>query len=405
MSILFFLMLFFVLTADGLIVFLTPVVVYLLTGSIEYSGLSYALWWLPRIILIPLLGKYIDQLGVRLLSVISDSIKTAGCLFLIYADFSSDLMIAIAFGIVGSLISIGNAQTLISYEKIVSLISTTKSHHANLISRMDFLGMIAGPAIGMLMIDYGYRSLLVLPCLLYALNALFFLVKTKNLESDPIAAENTPESVTSTVSISPLFYIISTPAIIFSVLLAVGNNMFDGLVESSGAALIERSMGLPVKYFGLIDVAAGICGVFGTYLYGFLLPKTSRNSLLLFAVILITASSVILIVYKSSFVVFVSCYALSIVGKVFTGNICRMIRIELIKPAVFASTSSLIVLINQLILPVIGLLIYLAADSTYIIYILMAIAVSVTFLMGLLLFRCLCVSPSGANLNRTASKL
>ncbi|MCG9526216.1 MFS transporter, partial [Providencia rettgeri] len=56
MSNLFFLMLFCVLTADGLMVFLTPVLVYQLTGSIEYSGLSYALWWLPRILIIPLIG-------------------------------------------------------------------------------------------------------------------------------------------------------------------------------------------------------------------------------------------------------------------------------------------------------------------------------------------------------------
>ncbi|PLR29530.1 MFS transporter, partial [Chimaeribacter arupi] len=37
MSILFFYLLFFVLTADGLMVFLTSVIVYQLTGSIEYS--------------------------------------------------------------------------------------------------------------------------------------------------------------------------------------------------------------------------------------------------------------------------------------------------------------------------------------------------------------------------------
>ena len=41
-------MLFLVLSADGLMV-LTPVIVYQLTTSIEYAGLTYALWWLPRI--------------------------------------------------------------------------------------------------------------------------------------------------------------------------------------------------------------------------------------------------------------------------------------------------------------------------------------------------------------------
>ncbi len=77
--------------------------------------------------LIPLIGQYIDGLGVRPVSVISDSCKIIGCLFLLIVDFSSDLVaIAISFGLVGSLISIGNSQTLISYEKIIALMSRHK---------------------------------------------------------------------------------------------------------------------------------------------------------------------------------------------------------------------------------------------------------------------------------------
>ena len=36
----------------------------------------------------------------------------------------------------------------------------------------------------------------------------------------------------------------------FSILIAIGNNMFDGLIESRGAALIDQSMNLPIKYYG-----------------------------------------------------------------------------------------------------------------------------------------------------------
>lgn len=167
MRIVFFYMLFIVLTADGLMVFLAPVIVYSLTRSIEYSGLTYALWWLPRIFLIPLIGKYIDNLGIRMVSIISDSCKIIGCLCLILMSLSSDLMIAICFGIMGSLISIGNSQTLLSYEKIIALISNDKETHVNLLARMDFLGMIVGPTIGIIFIDYGYKYLLFFSFLFY----------------------------------------------------------------------------------------------------------------------------------------------------------------------------------------------------------------------------------------------
>ncbi|WIF72587.1 MFS transporter [Proteus vulgaris] len=191
MRIVFFHMLFFVLTADGLMVFLTPVIVYQLTTSIEYAGLTYALWWLPRIFLIPLIGKYIDSLGVRPISIISDGFKITGCLFLLYVDFTSEMMIAVSFGLVGSLISIGNSQTLISYEKIVASISNNKEHHINMMSRMDFLGMIIGPLIGIFFIDYGYKYLLVIPVIFYFINACFFLFLYK--EKNRINENNSEE--------------------------------------------------------------------------------------------------------------------------------------------------------------------------------------------------------------------
>jgi len=389
MSIIYFFMLFGVLTADGLMIFLTPVLVYQLTGSIEYSGLSYALWWLPRCMIIPLIGKYIDYLGIRPLSIISDAIKSAGCMFLAFSHFSSDLEIAVAFGIVGSLISIGNSQTIISYEKIVSLISKYKDHHVNLISRMDFSGMVVGPLIGMILIDYSIRVILIVPCVLYIVNAIFFFSRKKGLNTNHEHNVNDKEH-------SPVIFtdykqgfklIILAPALILSVFLASGNNLFDGLVESTGAALIDRNMGLPVKYFGMIDVVAGVFGVAGTYLYGMISVHYNRNNLLAGAVLVITGSSIMLIAYPSSFPIFVGAYALSIVGKVFTGNICRMIRIEKIPVASFAGTSSIIVLLNQSVLPLIGLIIYFSGDSTELISLFMIIAVLITFLSGVLLWR------------------
>lgn len=389
MSALFFFMLFCVMTADGLMVFLTPVLVYQLTGSIEYSGLSYALWWLPRILIIPFTGKYIDRLGVRPISVSSDLIKSAGCLFLAFGSFSSGLSVAVAFGIVGSIISIGNSQTVISFEKLVSTLSRTREHHANLISRMDFFGMVAGPLIGIALIDYGYRLLLVVPCILYAANALFFILKKKELRDTRLSTSDAPASSSHTEGgFKQNFKIIFlSPVLLLCISLAAGNNMFDGLVESSGTALIDRVMGLHIKYFGLIDVAAGVCGVAGTYLYGSLNSLMSRKTMLFFAVITITVSSLLMLAYPSLFPVFVGGYALSITGKVFTGNICRMIRIETINPSNFAGASSLIVLFNQSVLPVIGMIIYFSGDSTRPVYFFMLVSVIISFTAGMILCR------------------
>ncbi|MEQ5207639.1 MFS transporter [Proteus vulgaris] len=384
MRIVFFYMLFFVLTADGLMVFLTPVIVYQLTTSIEYAGLTYALWWLPRIFLIPLLGKYIDSLGVRPISIISDGFKITGCLFLLYADFTSEMMIAVSFGLVGSLISIGNSQTLISYEKIIASISNNKEHHINMMSRMDFLGMIIGPLIGIFFIDYGYKYLLVIPIIFYFINACFFLFLYK--EKNRIN-ENNSEKITFSNKV--ITYIISSPIILFSIFVALGNNMFDGLIESSGTALIDRSMKLPIKYYGFIDIAAGICGVLGTYLYSYLSKYISRRPLTIISILIIAISSSFLVFFQGSMILFFISYAISIIGKVFSGNILRMLRIEIIPLNQLASVSSLIILLNQLILPIVGGLLFFSTGDVSVVYTLMIAAIAITLISGGLLIMCL----------------
>lgn len=141
--------------------------------------------------------------------------------------------------------------------------------------------------------------------------------------------------------------ILTTPVLLLSVSPAAGNNMFDGLVESAGVALIDKNMDLPIKYFGIIDIAAGIFGVIGTYFYGYFAEKFSRKYLLIIATVLITASSFTLVIFSDSLQLFVFCYAISVTGKVFSGNICRLIRIEVIPARIFASTSSVLTLFNQ----------------------------------------------------------
>lgn len=184
---------------------------------------------------------------------------------------------------------------------------------------------------------------------------------------------------------SNIIYIFSIPILTLSTLIAIGNNMFDGLIEASGTALIDRVINLPIKYFGFIDIVAGICGVLGTYLYSYLMQYIGRVKLLIFSLAIIIVSSSFFILFSSSFFIFVFCYSISIMGKVFTGNIFRILRIEIIPINKLASVSSLIILFNQLILPIIGAILFLSTGQITIIYLLMLISIGITLMAGIAL--------------------
>ncbi|MEX5896168.1 MFS transporter [Proteus vulgaris] len=328
--------------------------------------------------MIPIIGKYIDGLGVRPISIISDVFKITRCLFLLYAilrldDDSSQFWISWQFNFYWRL------QTLISYEKMIASISNNKEHHINMISRMDFR-IIIGPLIGIFFIDYGYKYLLVIPVIFYFINALFFLFFYK--EKKRIHENNSQEIISSNKMI---LYILSSPIILFSIFIAIGNNMFDGLIESSGTALIDRSMKLPIKYYGFIDIAAGICGVLGTYLYSYLSQCIRRRPLTIISISIIVISSSFLVFFQGSMILFFISYAISIIGKVFSGNILRMLRIEIIPFNQLASVSSLIILLNQLILPIVGGLLFFSTGDVSVVYMLMIVAIAITLISGGLL--------------------
>ncbi|ACS87253.1 MFS transporter [Musicola paradisiaca] len=377
-----------VFIADGLMTFLIPVAVYAETQSLTYSGLSYAIWWLPRLVMIPALGAFIDRIGIRPVSITADAAKAFGCLLLcLVLNFSNEsLTLAIACGLLGAVISTGNAQTLVAMEKLIAGRSRRIEHDANLLTRLDLLGMIVGPALGMLLFEYGFVTLLYISATCYLCNAYYFLTArlfSASPEYDEKSEGN--KSISSNDKIS-LSVIMRQPFIILMIVLAVGNNMFDGLIESSGAALIKNNMALSVKYFGFIDICAGAVGFLSTFVYSAALRRLSQEMLLTIGLGVSLGASLLLMGSLQQLGAFLAFYSLGIAGRVFTGNVMRTLRITLIPERQLARASSWIMLLNQSILPFMSLFLFLserfALPLQYFLY--AALALSLLAGMGML---------------------
>lgn len=382
MTRLLFLLLSMILAADGLMTFLIPVVVYAKTGQLAYSGLSYFLCWIPRLILVPMVGQFIDRLGVKPVSISSDLCKiVAGIIVVILTNYElPSILFVIVCGVLGGCVSIGNSQTLISYEKMIALVSKNIEHDINIITRLDQLAMIIGPLVGVIFFTSGFQLLIIIAILIYFANALFFLFYKQIPRNEPHVhvATNFKVAVNN---------ILSNNIIIIMIFLAIGNNMFDGTIESSGVAIVDKYMHLPMQYFGLIDICAGCCGVLSTYLYGYLLKKMSSDKLFKFAWALSVISAVLIVLFLQNLIIFLTLYSVTIATRVFVGNHMRITRIRTIDKHSLASTSSIITLCNLSILPMVGISIYLFNHYGLSINYLVVISIFITFIFGLLVLR------------------
>ncbi|WP_342650281.1 MFS transporter [Pseudomonas sp. REB1044] len=371
------LLLLLVLSADALLVFLLPVMVYAHTASLAWSGLAYAMTWLPRIGVTPLVGRSIDRWGVRKVSVLSDVLKCAGCLcvVLMLSAAPDALTVTLLGGLLSGLVAIGNTQSLIAYEKMIALVSRDVDRDVNLLCRIDQLAMITGPLCGFLCYAAGVEALLLLAAVLYVSNALCYAFSRA-------VPDNRCEAARDATAPGPgnLKLILSTPVLVSSVVLAVGNNAFDGLVEAGAVSLIDRAMQLPIEYFAFVDVCAGICGVAATLLYPRLAAAVPALRLFSAAALLTVLASALMILSQAYLPGFLVLYALNIAGKVFMTNFCRGLRIRLVPVERLASVSSLMVLMNQAVLPVVGMTLYLLGEQARSLSVLLLAAIAISVL-------------------------
>lgn len=373
-----------VLSADALLVFLIPVMVYSLTASLAWSGLAYAAAWLPRIVVTPLVGASIDRWGVRRVSVVSDLVKLAGCLLVVALLWSSPaaLVITLAGGLLGGLVAIGNAQSLIAYEKMIALASKDIDRDVNLLSRIDQLAMITGPLTGFMGYSGGAVTLLAVAGCLYALNAVCFLFGRRippNERHDTCAVTGGAHG--------NLRLIFGAPLLLSCVILAVGNNGFDGLVEAGAVTLIDQAMQLPIHYFAFVDMCAGACGVAATLVYPHLSSAVAPLRVFVTAAVVAASASALMVLSQQHLGSFLALYALNIAAKVFMNNFTRGLRIRVVPVERLAGVSSLLVLLNQAILPVVGLTLYAVGERPRMLSGLMVLAIAVTLLGAYLILR------------------
>jgi hypothetical protein len=325
-----------VLTADALLVFLVPVMVYAYTSSLAWSGLAYAMAWLPRIVVTPLVGASIDRWGVRRVSVVSDLVKLAGCLCVILVLWGEPaaLTVTVVGGLLGGLVAIGSAQSLIAYEKMIALVSREVDRDVNILCRIDQLAMVTGPLIGFIGYSAGAVTLLALAAALYGINAGCYGF------SRAIPRHATGSEHTAVIPAARhLKFILLTPLLASSVVLAFGNNAFDRLVEAGAVTLIDRAMQLPIQYFAFVDICAGLCGVAATLLYPRLSSAMPPLRLFTMAALVTAVASGLMILSQAYLLGFLTLYALNIGGKVFMINFCRSLRIRIVPVERLASVS------------------------------------------------------------------
>lgn len=293
------------LSADFMIQFSIPIVVYKKTGSIVYSGLSFFLEWLPRILLVPLLGGLVDRYQNKKQFIVIDSVRVLLLLAIGTADSLVALIILLSF------FSILNGYAYLVVERTVSCLtegSRSGSTQAKMQSA-DNIAQVAGPAIagGVLSyFDFDVVAAIGIAMLLVGMT----IVRRLNIPE--IVVRRHPAGNQSPEGRFIAFKIISrSPKLVRIIVLTMMINLVEGImVVLLPAIMIDNFGKMPWGIGLLVGTATGFSAV-ALYAISFFLKYVKLHWLAIFSGVLMMASALALgiaremIVFSVSFVIFI----------------------------------------------------------------------------------------------------
>lgn len=357
---------------DQFLLFAIPLLAYKLTGSASQTGLIFMVEWLPRVIFLPISGVLADRIRSYVLYAGSDLVRsalglTAFALMSLITHGKFAVLCVLAAGM-----SVAGAQAYIALEatlpRFVPMDEMVRAQ--SIIQGTEQTSEVIGPALAALL-----ASLLPTTGLLAVIGAVYGLTMLNTLslrrwlrtETLPAAGGGAAERTTVRSVATGIAEGVTTlrrlPAVLGLVGLTMTVNLMVGVGMATSAATTKGVFHQPDRYFGALNTGAGILGI----LTFFVVPKLTTR-LNPFAALMTSYSLICLgaigVGLADTFPQYAVSYSVLLGTVGFFNVVIRTERVRRIPREHFAKTIGIIILLNQLSLPVAGLLVTVFTTSS-----------------------------------------
>jgi len=241
--------------ADQILLFLVPLIVFQITGSVGWSGVAFFIETLPRFVAFPIAGILADRLPAYRLIRWSQGLRAAVCLI---GSFG-----ALSVGGIGWLLFLSavsgalTTQAWIAREGILPQLFPGQRLEKILSATTlaDQLGMVLGPLVAALMLAWMPWEYAV------GVTALLFLLADQVLLAwwqrvKPIIADPTPAPGPWYQPLRiALGHIHRLPGLKMTIFLAVGVNLVLGVTLATAAALVTGALAQSDENYALLQTA------------------------------------------------------------------------------------------------------------------------------------------------------
>lgn len=332
------------LTADFMVQFAIPIVVYQITGSVEFSGFAFFFEWLPRIILVPLIGKYVDIFPNQKQFFSIDSIRIS---LLVLTGLTNSL---ITFILLLSLFSIINGYAYLVVERSVRSFSKGSRSGTNQakLQAADSVAQVAGPAIaGGVLSFYNFNTVIDIGITLFVLGML--VIRKINF----IKTTNITHTIGNEIRYVAIKILFQSKKLVRLTLLMMMINVVEGItLIVIPAVILDKYGGMPWGIGGLVGLATA-CSAVILYLLSYILNYIELKTLATFGGLLALVCSVIL-GFIDELIVFAMAFIGFFIGRTVFTVYMRTERMNIIPIEHLGKTIGVMISLILLPMPVVG---------------------------------------------------
>ncbi|WP_084267839.1 MFS transporter [Azohydromonas lata] len=342
------------LLAEQAVLFAVPLLVFQRTGSVGYAGMAFAVEWLPALLAYPFAGLLADRLGGRRLFLAAN---TARALVLISAALLCALRPHWTVGVLmagSGLLSLCMAPVRMAVEKTTPALAGdgALSRLQALVQNLELLGRLLGPGLAALLAHaLGKLPLLPVAACGFALSALCWrgLPGTQPVQADAQAPGHAAADLVLGWTLlwrnRPLRLLAGVGFII---------NLAFAVAVGANASVITGVFGASDHVFGLMNAAAGLCGLLALRLVP-RLPGPQAMARLGTAGYAVLCAGMAAMAWTHSVAVYAAAFALSIGGAAWFNLFNRTLRVQAVASAHLGKVIGVFYLVQYLPFPVAGL--------------------------------------------------
>jgi MFS family permease len=342
------------LLAEQTVLFAVPLLIYQSTGSVAWSGVAFAVEWVPALIAYPFAGLMADRLGGRRL-FLAANVARASCLLLalLVCWWAPPLALgALMFNT--ALLSLLMAPVRMAVEKSVPALAVGDSlaQMQSLVQNTELLARTVGPGLAAVLAHgLGKLPLLGVAAGVFALAALCWRNQPSGLRAD--AAPNAAGRIGAQLWLGWQLLLGNRPVLLLALMNFTINLSF-AIAISANAYLVTGHFHAPDGVFGAMNAGAGLLGLLNLLLMPWLLGMWSVTRLGAAGFALMCAGLVAMGL-TSSVWVYAGAFVAAMAGVAWFNVFNRTQRVKAIEPEHLGKVIGPFYLVNCLSYPIAGL--------------------------------------------------